>query len=157
MIEVLLKNRGKLANLVLTLSSTSRHVVLNVAKFFSVFLSNYSCSAAIECFKGNFPRICFCYYWFSCTVPLFTLLHFNAREVSVSDIAPSQFTELSLFPTTLNNLFGETGSNFLTGTKMVKAAHCLEHIAAMKTKTINTEAVNFFLCACCIQALGFAI
>ena len=51
----------------------------------------------------------------------------------------------------------EKQTKFLTGIKVAKAFHCFEKRVAMRTKTINTEAVIFLLSDCCLVVLGFAI
>ena len=48
-------------------------------------------------------------------------------------------------------------SNFLTGKKSDKSIHSFKKSVAMGTKPINSEAVNFFLSACCIEAFNFTI
>ena len=45
----------------------------------------------------------------------------------------------------------------MTGTKMLKATHCFKHSSALRTKPINTEAINFPLSACIVEALNFTI
>ena len=72
-------------------------------------------------------------------------------------MAASQLIELSLLTSTLNILLGESWSNTLTGTEVIKAAHGIKRGVAIKRKTIKTEAVNFFLSACCEETLEFAI
>ena len=89
--------------------------------------------------------------------PPFTLPYFKDSEDFFTFMASTQIIELCLFTTTLNILFGESRSHSLTGKKVVKAAHCFEHSAAERIKTINTEAVSFLLCAFCIEAHEFVI
>ena len=45
----------------------------------------------------------------------------------------------------------------LTGTEVVKATHGFKYSVAMRTKAINTEAVNFLLSAGSVEALNFTI
>ena len=85
----------------------------------------------------------------------FALPHFNNLEAFLLYIVPSQCIELSLFATTLNIHFSERKSKLLTGTEVVKATHGFKHSVAMRTKPINTEAVNFLLSACCKEAFTF--
>ena len=40
---------------------------------------------------------------------------------------------------------------------MVRATHCFNHSIAMRTKPINTKAINFFQSACSVEALNFTI
>ena len=53
----------------------------------------------------------------------FTLPHFKNSEAFLSNIAASQLIELSVSTTTFNILLSETRLNFLTLTKVVKAAN----------------------------------
>ena len=62
-----------------------------------------------------------------------------------------------LLTTTLNIFLIERRSNILTETKLIKAALGLKHSVALSTKSVNTEAFNFFLTACSKGALEFAI
>ena len=87
--------------------------------------------------------------------PPFALPHFNNLEAFLLYIVASQCIELSLFDTTLNILFSEGRTQLLTGTEVVKATHGFKHSVAMRTKPINTEAVNFLLSACCKEAFNF--
>ena len=89
--------------------------------------------------------------------PPFTLPHFNDSEAFFSFTAGSQFIELSLVTITFNILLSEGRSILLTGMKMMKAAQRFKSSVPMRTKTMNTEAVNFFLFASCIINLDFAI
>ena len=45
----------------------------------------------------------------------------------------------------------------MTGTEEVKATHGFKHSIAMRTNSINNEAVNFLLSACCIEAFNFTL
>ena len=96
---------------------------------------------------------------FECFVqsPPCALPHLNTLEVFFLYIVSSQRIELSLLPTTLNILFNEKGTQLLTGAEVVKATHGFKHRVAMRTKPINTEAVNFLLSACCKEAFNFTI
>ena len=87
--------------------------------------------------------------------PLFALPHFNNLEAFLLCIVSSQRIELSLLATTLNILFSERKAQLLAGTEVVKATHGFKYTVAMKTKPINTVAVNFFLSACCKEAFNF--
>ena len=49
----------------------------------------------------------------------------------------------------------EKWTYFFTGTKLVKACHCVEYSVAMKTKFINLETVNFLRSACSVEAFNF--
>ena len=71
-------------------------------------------------------------------------------------MAASQFIQFSL-PTTTFDIFSENWAELLAGAKVVKATHCFKHSFAMRTKRIDTEAVNFFLSACVVEALNFTI
>ena len=93
-----------------------------------------------ECFLVYVFR----YYCLPCTVSTFHAATSHWQWSLFLYIVSSQVFELSLFTTTLNILFGESRSPFSTGTKVVTAVHCNEHLVAMRTKTINTEAVAFF-------------
>ena len=72
---------------------------------------------------------------------------FNNLEAFLLYIVSSQCIELSLFATTLNIFFSERGTKLLTGTEVVKANDGFKQSVVMRSKPINTEAVNFFLCA----------
>ena len=89
--------------------------------------------------------------------PPMALLHFNNLEAFLLYIVSSQCIELSLPATTLNIFFSERWAQLLTGTKVIKATHCLKHRIAMRTKPITTEAVDFLLFACSVEALNFTI
>ena len=106
-----------------------------------------------ECFSDIFFDIIACLV----ESPPFTLPRFNEGETFIVYIASSHFIEFSFFTTTMNIVFSERQTNFLTRIKKVKAAHWFEHGVAMTTKNINSEAVNFLLSACCIEALNFAM
>ena len=86
---------------------------------------------------------------------LFPLPYFNGSEAFFSYIASSQFIKLSLL--TLPMLFSERRSNVLTRTKVAKTALGFKRSVAIRTKTTKTEAVKFFLSACCTEAIDFAI
>ena len=85
------------------------------------------------------------------------LPHFNILETFFLYIVSSQCIELSLFAITLNILISERSTQLLTGAEEVKASHGFKDSVAMKTKPINTEAVNFLLFACCKEAFNFTI
>ena len=87
--------------------------------------------------------------------PPFALPHFNNLEAFLLYIVSSQRIELSLLATALNILFSERRTQLLTGAEVVKATHDFKHSVAMRTKPINTKAVNFLLSACCKQAFNF--
>ena len=89
--------------------------------------------------------------------PPLTFPHFNDSETFLLYIASSQCIELSLFATTLNIFFRERRTQLLTGAEVVKATHGFKHSVAVRTKPINTEAVNFLLSACCKEAFNFTI
>ena len=78
--------------------------------------------------------------------PLFTHPHFNSSEIFFSFVAPPQRIELSPLTTTLNIYLSERWSNFLRGTKVIKAAHGFKCSVAMRTETIHTESLIFSLC-----------
>ena len=61
----------------------------------------------------------------------------------------------SLLATTLNILSSERRTQLLTGTEVVKATHGFKHSVAVRTKPINSEAVNFLLSACCKEDFNF--
>ena len=86
---------------------------------------------------------------------LFALLNFNKLVAFLLYIVSSQCIELSLLATTVNILFSERRTQFLTGTEVVKATHGLKHGVAMGTQPINSEAVIFLLSACCKEAFNF--
>ena len=86
----------------------------------------------------------------------FTIPHFNDKEAFFSYEASSYILELSLHTTTLIFLQCDWRSNLLTRAKLVQATHCIEHNVAMRTKTTNTQAVNFLLSAWYLEALSFA-
>ena len=88
--------------------------------------------------------------------PLSTRPNFNDLEASFLYIASPHFIELSFYTTRINILLSGRRSSFLTVTKVVRASHCFEHSVAMRTKTINTEAVTLRLSACFIEAIDFA-
>ena len=91
---------------------------------------------------------------FSQSLP-FAIPHFNNLETFLLYIVSSQCIELSLFATTLNILFSEGRTQFLTRTEVLKANHGFKHSVAMRTKPINTETVNnFLLSACCKEAFN---
>ena len=88
--------------------------------------------------------------------PPFALSHFEKLEAFLFYIVSSQCIALSLLATTLKFFFSERRTQLLTGTEVVKTTHGLKHCVAMRTKPINTEAVNFLLSACCCkEALNF--
>ena len=87
--------------------------------------------------------------------PPFTLPHFKNLEAFLLYKVSSQRIELSLLATTLKIFFSERKTQFLTGTEMAKATQAIENSVAMRTKSINTEAVNFFLSACCKEVFSF--
>ena len=95
----------------------------------------------------------------SCLVqsPPFTLSYFTDSEALFLYKVSFDFIELSLFTTKLNIFFSERRLNLLTRTKVVKTAHCFDYSVAMQKETINTEAVNFLLCAGWREALVIAI
>ena len=60
-------------------------------------------------------------------------------------IVSSLCIELSLLATTLNNLFSERGTYFLTRTEVVKATHGFKHSVAMKQNPSTLEQSIFCL------------
>ena len=89
--------------------------------------------------------------------PPFTLPHFNKIEASLLYLVSSQCIELSLITATLDILLTKWWTHFSTGRKVVKATHGFKRSVAMRTRAINTKAVNFLLSACCIEAFNFTI
>ena len=89
----------------------------------------------------------------------FILQNFNDSEAFFSYVPSSQFIALFLLTTTLNNFRADSRLHFLTGAKVIKAAYGFKRSVASRTKpeTLNTEAVNFSLSVCFIEALDIAI
>ena len=87
--------------------------------------------------------------------PPFALPHFYNLEAFLLNILLSHRIELSLLATALNILFSERGKQLLTGVEVVKATHGFKHNVAMRTKPIDTEAVNFIVSACFKEAFNF--
>ena len=85
----------------------------------------------------------------------FVLPNFNILETFLLNIVSSQCIELSLLATTFNILFSERRTQLSTDAEVVKAIHGFKHSVAMRTKSINTEAVNFLLSACFKEAFNF--
>ena len=87
--------------------------------------------------------------------PPFALPHFNNLEAFLLFKVSSQCIELTLLATTLNIFFNERGTQLMTVTEVVNAAYGFKHSVALRTKPINTEAVNFLMSACCKEAFSF--
>ena len=88
--------------------------------------------------------------------PPLTFPKFNGKAF-FSSIASFRFIELYLLTITLNIVLSERRTNFLTKTTVVRTPHSLKRSVAMGTKTIDNDAVIFFLSACCIEPLKFAV
>ena len=97
-----------------------------------------------------FSSIC-CFVQF----PPITLPYFNVFGARFFHILSSQCIELYLLAITWNIQFSERGTSFLSAKEVVKATHGFKHSVAMRTKPINTKAVNFVLSACCKEAFNF--
>ena len=83
--------------------------------------------------------------------------HFNDSETFILYIASSQCMELCFRTAAFDIFFSERCTELFTETKVVKATHCFKQSNAIGTKPINTEAVNFLLSNCRLEALIFTI
>ena len=119
---------------------------LNVAKQISLLyffqeLVFSKWTFVVEKLSGQLFNVTGCLAQFS----PFTFLHFNNSEAFFAWNF-SQFIDLFFLTTTLNLFFSEKWTYFLTSSKLAVAAHLCKHSVAMRAKSINTKAVNFFLC-----------
>ena len=148
---VFLKSGGKLAFLISIFQVHQYRTEPSQLTFFSLSLLINACKRSVLGY--DVQQYCL----FVQSPPLTHPQHFKVCEFFFLYVALSQFIELSSLSATLIIFFSEKCTYLLTGTEVIEANHGFKHSVAMRTKAINTEAVHFFLSACCIDTCIFII
>ena len=73
------------------------------------------------------------------------------------NIVLSQCIKVSRFSSTLDIFFSGQWKHILARTKMIKATHSFKYCIPVRTKSIQTKAVNFLLSVGCIKTFNFTV